>query len=285
MYEHGVVEARAVYVGYGLSASERNHDDYAGVDVRGKAVALLVGAPASFPGDERAYYSSRDLKYRTAAAHGAIAILTLIPPEAEKRVPFARLGQPGEDLHGLGGGRSSERHARGDPRTGGPEPAGRRGPLLGLRPLPRHDLSAVGGRHGGLLRPPRQGPAARREPTLHRRQPQRARGAAGLGPRALEGVRRPVGAPRPSRDRRGTEGRLDLQRSVRQCVGGSRDPGGRARPVGAAPAASPIDPLRRGHRGREGAAGRRILRPASDRSGGLDGRRLERRHVPDPLSR
>ena len=78
--EHAVAEGRATYVGYGISAPERSHDDYAGVDVRGKVAVCLLGAPASFPGDERAYYSSTRLKTRTAASHGAIGILTLVPP-------------------------------------------------------------------------------------------------------------------------------------------------------------------------------------------------------------
>ncbi len=88
--EHSDAEGRAVYVGYGVSAPERSHDDYARVDVRGKVAVCVLGAPASFPADERAFHSSTTLKTRTAAAHGAVALLTLIPPEAEKRRPFAR---------------------------------------------------------------------------------------------------------------------------------------------------------------------------------------------------
>src|SRR5262249_46180845 len=43
------VEAPVVFVGYGVTAPELGHDDYAGVDVRGKIVAFLVNAPARFP--------------------------------------------------------------------------------------------------------------------------------------------------------------------------------------------------------------------------------------------
>jgi Zn-dependent M28 family amino/carboxypeptidase len=90
LLEHAVAEGRAAYVGYGVSAPGRGHDDYAGVDVRGRVVVCLLGAPASFPADERAYYSSTTLKTRTAASRGAVGVLTLVTPESEKRRPFAR---------------------------------------------------------------------------------------------------------------------------------------------------------------------------------------------------
>ena len=34
-----------MFVGYGVSAPERNWNDYAGVDVRGKTVVMLVKDP------------------------------------------------------------------------------------------------------------------------------------------------------------------------------------------------------------------------------------------------
>jgi Zn-dependent M28 family amino/carboxypeptidase len=89
--EQSEVTAPVVYVGFGISAPERGHDDYAGADVRGKVVALLLGAPASFPNDERAYYSSRQLKAETAAARGAVGLLVILTPDEEKRFPFARI--------------------------------------------------------------------------------------------------------------------------------------------------------------------------------------------------
>src|SRR5688572_3073098 len=41
--------SRVVLVGYGITSPELEHDDYAGVDVRGKIVAYFSGAPARFP--------------------------------------------------------------------------------------------------------------------------------------------------------------------------------------------------------------------------------------------
>jgi Zn-dependent M28 family amino/carboxypeptidase len=87
------VAAPVVYVGFGITAPELGHDDYAGADVRGKVVALLLGAPASFPNDQRAYYSARQLKAETAAARGAVGLLSVLSPEEERRYPFARVAE------------------------------------------------------------------------------------------------------------------------------------------------------------------------------------------------
>lgn len=91
--EQAEVAAGVVYVGFGITAPELKHDDYAGTDVHGKVVALLLGAPASFPNDQRAYYSSRQLKAETAVARGAVGLLFILPPEEEKRFPFARVAE------------------------------------------------------------------------------------------------------------------------------------------------------------------------------------------------
>jgi Zn-dependent M28 family amino/carboxypeptidase len=87
------VSGPVVYLGFGVSAPELHHDDYAGVDMKGKIAAIVAGAPSSFPSDARAYYSSLQLKKELAAAHGAVAALYFGTPEEEKRLPFARLAE------------------------------------------------------------------------------------------------------------------------------------------------------------------------------------------------
>lgn len=84
-----VLDAPLVFVGYGITAPEMNYDDYAGIDVKGKAIVMLDGAPESFPSVQRAYYSSYDNKTRDAVAHGAIGAFAILTPEAEKRMPWA----------------------------------------------------------------------------------------------------------------------------------------------------------------------------------------------------
>jgi len=82
------VEAPIVFVGYGVTASELNYDDYAGVDVHGKIIALLTNAPARFSSTERAYYADRVTKERNAVAHGAVGVLMVLSPEDQEDNPW-----------------------------------------------------------------------------------------------------------------------------------------------------------------------------------------------------
>lgn len=84
------IVAELVFVGWGITAPGLAHDDYAHLDVKGKAVVLLEGAPASFPGAVRAHYSWIQQKERMAAEHGAIAVLTLKSPARESVSPWER---------------------------------------------------------------------------------------------------------------------------------------------------------------------------------------------------
>ncbi len=83
------VEAPVVFAGYGVTATERGYDDYTGIDVRGKIVALLSGAPPSFPSAERAHFSSRVLKAENAARRGAVGMLFLWTEKDEQVFPWA----------------------------------------------------------------------------------------------------------------------------------------------------------------------------------------------------
>ena len=107
--------APVVFVGFGITAPELQHDDYSGIDANGKIVLLLSGAPAQFPTDQRAYYSGGRLKDKNAAKHGAIGVLFLNSNTDEKRQPFERRaqqsgiapmlyldnGRPGEAVEGI----------------------------------------------------------------------------------------------------------------------------------------------------------------------------------------
>jgi len=46
-----------VFVGYGITAPEQNYDDYRHVDVKGKIVAMVFGAP-DFQSAVKAHYSA-----------------------------------------------------------------------------------------------------------------------------------------------------------------------------------------------------------------------------------
>jgi Zn-dependent M28 family amino/carboxypeptidase len=83
------VTAPLVFAGFGVSAPERSHDDYRELDVKGKLVVLLTGAPASFPPAERAHYSDSRVKRENAVGRGAVGIL--IVRTRDQTFPWARL--------------------------------------------------------------------------------------------------------------------------------------------------------------------------------------------------
>jgi hypothetical protein len=83
------ISAPLVFVGFGVVSPERGLNDYDGLDVTGKIVVALSGAPADIPTEERAYYTSGRVKRREAANHGAVGLIWLNTPEQEKRDRFS----------------------------------------------------------------------------------------------------------------------------------------------------------------------------------------------------
>ncbi len=76
------IDAPIVFVGYGVTAPEYKWDDYAGVDVKGKVVLIIVGDPPSddpnfFAGKALTYYGRWTYKYEQAARRGAIGALLI----------------------------------------------------------------------------------------------------------------------------------------------------------------------------------------------------------------
>lgn len=79
-----VQDAELVFVGYGVNAPERDWNDYAGVDVRGKVVLMLINDPGFHAGDTvlfngraMTYYGRWDYKFDEAARQGAIGALII----------------------------------------------------------------------------------------------------------------------------------------------------------------------------------------------------------------
>lgn len=76
------IDAPIVFVGYGIHAPEYNWDDYAGVDVKGKVVLVIVNEPPSddeafFKGKAMTYYGRWTYKYEEAARRGAVGVLII----------------------------------------------------------------------------------------------------------------------------------------------------------------------------------------------------------------
>ena len=93
------ITADLVFVGHGITAPEYGHDDFAGIDVAGKILVELSGAPPHFATDQRAFYSSSRGKAERAVELGAVGIVTLRTPVDQARRPWARylpgIGTPG----------------------------------------------------------------------------------------------------------------------------------------------------------------------------------------------
>ncbi len=74
-----------VFVGHGIVAPEKGWDDYAGVDVKGKTVVVMVNDPdfdtagldGPFGGKAMTYYGRWTYKYEEAAKQGAAAVLII----------------------------------------------------------------------------------------------------------------------------------------------------------------------------------------------------------------
>ncbi|GAA0856152.1 M28 family metallopeptidase [Aliiglaciecola litoralis] len=86
--EQSHVKGQLVFAGYGITAPELNHDDYAGLDVKGKVVVILSGKPTSFPSEEGAHFGSGNEKRKHAIRNGAVGFITISTPLSEKVRPY-----------------------------------------------------------------------------------------------------------------------------------------------------------------------------------------------------
>jgi hypothetical protein len=83
------VTAPMVFVGQAVYAPELQHDDFAGVELKGKIAVVLSNAPARFPIDQRAFHASSNEKLRELERRGAIGAIFLGDPDNEARRPWA----------------------------------------------------------------------------------------------------------------------------------------------------------------------------------------------------
>ena len=123
-----VGEGEVVFVGYGIDAPEAGWDDFAGADVEGKFILILVNDPPAtaaepdlFGGVAMTYYGRWTYKYEEAARQGALGALVVhetipagypwsvvrggfsgeqfsLPPDPEAPDPAAMIGWVTEDV-------------------------------------------------------------------------------------------------------------------------------------------------------------------------------------------
>lgn len=78
-----------VFVGYGFEDERYGFHDYAGLDVRGKVVAVLSSLPEGAPSDVVADLA--DKRSEVAEAKGALGLMTITTPDTLKQMSWDRL--------------------------------------------------------------------------------------------------------------------------------------------------------------------------------------------------
>ena len=84
------VEAPLVFAGYGLSVPEKNYDDLAGLDLKGKVAVILTGSPEGIPAALASHYQTQQERWKTFQKAGAIGIIS-IPNPAAMDIPWSRI--------------------------------------------------------------------------------------------------------------------------------------------------------------------------------------------------
>jgi len=93
-----------VFAGYGVDAPEENWDDFAGMDMTGKILLMLVNDPPladedRFGGDAMTYYGRWTYKFEEGARQGAAGVLLIHDTEAAGYGWNVIQGWTGEQIH------------------------------------------------------------------------------------------------------------------------------------------------------------------------------------------
>ena len=82
--------APLVFAGNGLKIPEKNLDELAGLDVKGKVVVYLAGSPEEIPTSLAAHYQTIGERWKALRAAGAIGVISIFNP-ASMDVPWSRI--------------------------------------------------------------------------------------------------------------------------------------------------------------------------------------------------
>lgn len=80
-------DAPLVFAGYGLHLPEAGHDDFAGLDLKGRIVVVLSGGPAHISGALKSH--ARSERANWLAKRGAIGLIQLVTPK-QVEIPWDR---------------------------------------------------------------------------------------------------------------------------------------------------------------------------------------------------
>jgi Zn-dependent M28 family amino/carboxypeptidase len=84
------IEAPLVFVGYGLTIPEKNYDDLAGLDLKGKVAVIFGGSPAEMPGALASHYQSAGKRWKSLRKAGVVGVVSL-PNPASMDIPWSRM--------------------------------------------------------------------------------------------------------------------------------------------------------------------------------------------------
>ena len=95
--------APLVFIGYGLKIPEKNLDELAGLDLKGKIVVYLYGSPEDIPTALASHYQTASERWKFLKAAGAIGAIVVLNP-ASMDIPWSRTSanrnHPSMDLTG-----------------------------------------------------------------------------------------------------------------------------------------------------------------------------------------
>ncbi|WCL53638.1 M28 family metallopeptidase [Gimibacter soli] len=80
-----------VFAGYGVYSPEAGWDDLAGLDLNGKIVVVVSGAPKGLNSEIRAHLGSGRSKWKNLQARGATGVIFIRTPQEEQRRTFDKL--------------------------------------------------------------------------------------------------------------------------------------------------------------------------------------------------
>ena len=86
----GEVEAPLVFVGYGLKVPEKNYDDLAGLNLKGKVAVIFSGSPSSIPTELASHAQSTAERWKALKAAGAVGVISIPNPKAMD-IPWDRI--------------------------------------------------------------------------------------------------------------------------------------------------------------------------------------------------
>jgi len=102
-HESVQVTAPLVFAGYGLKIPEKNLDELAGMDLKGKIIVYLAGSPSDIPTALASHYQTAGERWKSLKAAGVIGVVAIMNP-ASMDIPWSRISlnrnHPAMDLAG-----------------------------------------------------------------------------------------------------------------------------------------------------------------------------------------